>query len=109
LLVESPLVGVDHRRQPLREIGCSLGRNDQNLGSSAGDLAGLRVTPSALTVENREAVGKVRREDLGHEVGPTVSQPKRLKNSAISCSSIDESGRCRRRASSNILPAPPGV
>jgi hypothetical protein len=70
LLAELSLVGVHYRRQPLREIGGSLGRDNQDLGASADDLAGVRATPLAVPVESRKAVGKVRRNSLGHEVGP---------------------------------------
>jgi hypothetical protein len=38
LLTELRLVGVDHRRQPPREVGFRLGRDEQDFGPAAGDL-----------------------------------------------------------------------
>jgi hypothetical protein len=67
--MEQHLVGVDHRRQPLREIGGSRGRNEQDLGPVAGDPPGLRVAPLSLAIEDGEAVGEVRRDGLRGKLG----------------------------------------
>lgn len=70
LLVEFEFVGIDHRRQPAREIGAALGRDQQDFGRVAGDVSGPWIAPLALAVKDGEAVGEVRREGLGREPGP---------------------------------------
>src|SRR6266446_7362514 len=70
LVVEPRFVGVDHRRQPLCEIGGSRGRDEQDLGPVAGDPPGLRVAPLAFAVKDGEAVGEVRRDGLRGKLGP---------------------------------------
>src|ERR1700730_134200 len=70
LLAELRLVGVDHRRKPPREIGLWLGCDEQDFGWAAGDLAGLRVAPLALSIEDGEAVGEVWRDGLRRKFRP---------------------------------------
>ena len=70
LLVELRLVGVDHYRQPTREIGFRLGCHEQDFGWAAGDLPGLRVASLALSVEGSEAVGEVRCNGLRRKFSP---------------------------------------
>src|SRR5271163_2092357 len=70
LLVELRFVGVDHRRQPPREIGFRLGCDKQDCGPAGGDPPGLGVAPLALSVKYSEAVGEVWRDGLRRKLGP---------------------------------------